>query len=210
MDFLRSNNIAQAGCASFGTEGWKHDLAKEFGFKDVRHFYIMKWKEKSPPEVIAPPQSINYSTLMMKEASDEEILKFAHGLNRSFADHWNHSPLTDERALKWKNIEDTNIRLCFAMDGETLAGICMTEERVDYNKENGTKDGWANLLGVMPEYRRKRLGRALLSEGMKWIYDQGMDTIYLGVDAENEKALELYKSLGFKVNKESIHYKRDL
>ena len=37
-----------------------------------------------------------------------------------------------------------------------------------------------------------------------------MDTIYLGVDAENERALELYKSLDFKVYKESIHYKRAL
>ena len=45
---------------------------------------------------------------------------------------------------------------------------------------------------------------------MQWIYDQGMDTIYLGMDAENAKALDLYFSLGYKIHKESISYKLEL
>ena len=45
---------------------------------------------------------------------------------------------------------------------------------------------------------------------MKWILDQGMDTVYLGMDAENAKALDLYKSLGFKVDQEGITYQLDL
>ena len=41
---------------------------------------------------------------------------------------------------------------------------------------------------------------------MRWIFDTGKDTIYLGVDAENRKALGLYTSLGFKIHTESINY----
>ena len=102
------------------------------------------------------------------------------------------------------------MRITFAKEGDNIAGVLLAEESTVYNKENDTLIGWANILGVMSQYRKKGIGRALLSDGMKWILDRGMDTIYLGMDAENAKALDLYTSLGFRVDEESISYRLDL
>jgi ribosomal protein S18 acetylase RimI-like enzyme len=37
-----------------------------------------------------------------------------------------------------------------------------------------------------------------------------MDTIYLGMDAENSRALGLYTSLGYEIHQESINYSLEL
>jgi len=210
MEFLRSRNIAQARRWCQDKEGWRHDLSYEFDFKDVRHGYVMKWKEDSAPKVVPPPDNVTFEAKMMKEASDEEVLKFAKGFNNSFVDHYNFSPITNERALKWRDNDEEISRICFAMLNGQIVGVCMAEECIVYNKENNKKDGWANILGVLPEFRKRGIARALLSESMKWIWDRKMDTIYLGMDAENAKALNLYTSLGFKIHNESVNYLRDL
>ena len=210
MTFLRSRNIAQAMRWCESTEGWRHDLSHEFGFKDVRHGYVMKWKEETAPMVVPPPEKVTFETKVIKEASDEEVFRFAKGFNTSFLDHYNFSPITDERAIKWRDNDEEITRICVAVQDDQMVGVCMVQESAKYNEENGKKDGWANILGVLPEYRKQGIARALLSEGMKWIWDRGMDTIYLGMDAENAKALDLYTSLEFNVYNESINYLRDL
>ena len=86
----------------------------------------------------------------------------------------------------------------------------MSEISTVYNEENNTKVGWVDILGVNPPNRKTGIGRSLLSNGMRWIYDQGMDTIYLGMDAENSKALGLYTSLGYEIHKESVSYSLEL
>ena len=79
-----------------------------------------------------------------------------------------------------------------------------------YNKEKNKKTGWADILGVKKSCRKSGIGRALLSDGMHWIWNQGMDTIYLGMDAENSSALGLYTSLGYRIHEESITYRLEL
>jgi ribosomal protein S18 acetylase RimI-like enzyme len=206
LDYLRSRNVTLAHRSCFGTEGWRHDLAHEFGFKDDRHFFMMEWKEKDGPTSIPPPEDILFEHEIFKEASDEFVIAFAEGMNEAFADHYNFVARPPDKFLKWRETDEDYCRLTLAKDSGVVVGVCMCEESVLYNIENKTKVGWANILGVIPAYRKKGIGRALLSEGMKWVYDRGMDTIYLGMDAENRNALGLYTSLGFKVHTESITY----
>ena len=48
----------------------------------------------------------------------------------------------------------------------------------------------------------------MLADGISWLVGRGMDTLYIGVVSENEKALDLYLSLGFKKEHESMWMKR--
>jgi mycothiol synthase len=210
IDYLRSRKVVKAYRWCSGQEGWRHDLALEFGFKDVRHFFMMVWKQKKAPKILQPPDGISIEDKMFKEASDELIAHFVEGMNDSFADHYNFSPTPVEKFLKWRETDEEISRLTLAKEGEKIVGVCMCEESVLYNKENNTKAGWANILGVSKPYRKRGIARALLTEGMRWIYDRGMDTIYLGMDAENRKALGLYTSLGYQVHTESINYELNL
>lgn len=52
-------------------------------------------------------------------------------------------------------------------------------------------------LGVLPEYRGKGYGRAILLKGIKIMKESGIKNIMLQVEAENSTALGLYTSCGF-------------
>lgn len=53
-------------------------------------------------------------------------------------------------------------------------------------------------LGVLPEYRGKGYGRALLLEAVRRLKADGAKDILLQVEARNARALGLYQSCGFK------------
>jgi len=210
LEYLRSRGVGTAMRWAFGMEGWRHDISTEFGFKDVRHNYIMVWKGDKAPEVIPLPDGVILESIMLKDAGDDVIAQFVGSFNESFADHYNFAPTPVKQFIKWREIDDEICRLTFAKEGQDVVGVCMCEESALYNKQNNTNIGWADILGVKKLHRKRGIGRALLSEGMRWIHDTGKDTIYLGMDAENRTALGLYTSLGFKVHTESVTYKKSL
>lgn len=211
LDYIKKRKVGFAKRWCYGMEGWRHDLSLEFGMKDVRHSFVMVWKDKGEaPEAAPLPEGIRLEELMFKEASTEEIKLFLESMNEFFAEHYNFAPVPLVEWLKWQEVDREITRLTIAKMEDEIVGITMCEESVVYNKENNTKVGWADILGVRKSLRRKGIGRALLSENMKWIHDRGMDTIYLGMDAKNRDALGLYTSLGYEIYKESIAYELKL
>ena len=206
LDYLRSRKISTAKRGCYGMDGWRHEIGLEYGFKDVRHSYTMVWKHGKAPEAIPPPEGIILEHVMFKEASDENISLFTDNFNSSFVDHYDFSIVLLEDIIKWRDIDRNSTRMTFAKKDNEIIGVMMYEISNVYNEANNAKVGWANVLGVNPPHRKSGVGRTLLSTCMRWIYDQGMDTIYLGMDAENSKALDLYTSLGYEIHKESVNY----
>lgn len=62
--------------------------------------------------------------------------------------------------------------------------------------QNGLKGAIQNVA-VAPEHRGFGLGRALLLQSLAGFRMAGMTRVYLDVTAENRKAVQLYRSLGF-------------
>jgi GNAT superfamily N-acetyltransferase len=54
-------------------------------------------------------------------------------------------------------------------------------------------------VGVAPEHRRQGLGRALVIQALRGFIQSGMGCAVLEVTAENSSAVELYRSMGFRV-----------
>jgi mycothiol synthase len=208
LNYLTSQKIKTAKKWCMGTKGWWHDLVLEFGFTDVRHEYLMMWKDKIIENNL--PEGIHFIHILFKESSDEEVAHFVDVFNDAFLEHYNFSPATVERFIKSRDIERNVSRITFAKNGQQTAGVLMCAEDTEYNKENNTKIGWIEILGVIKEYRRRGIGRALLSDGVAWLHHRGMTTVYLEMDAENCSALTLYTSLGFTVEGENIIYEKEL
>jgi mycothiol synthase len=57
--------------------------------------------------------------------------------------------------------------------------------------------GEVGLVGVMPEWRGRGLGRELLRWGVAWLRSRGAGRVVLSVEAQNERALGLYVRSGF-------------
>jgi mycothiol synthase len=68
--------------------------------------------------------------------------------------------------------------------------------------------GEVRLVGVVPEWRGRGLGRELLRWGVEWLRARGAGTISLNVEAENELALGLYRRTGFEPAVEWPHWAR--
>jgi len=63
-------------------------------------------------------------------------------------------------------------------------------------REAGKHLGWVTTLGVMPDYRRFGIARALLRQCEK---DLAMPAIRLSVRASNDPAIQLYENAGYEV-----------
>ncbi|RLG22551.1 hypothetical protein DRN72_01565 [Methanosarcinales archaeon] len=62
-------------------------------------------------------------------------------------------------------------------------------------------EGWAyiNLLAVRPQYTGKGIGRSLLKTAEKRLEEKGIKRVKVCTWSTNEKAIMLYKSLGYYV-----------
>ena len=70
----------------------------------------------------------------------------------------------------------------------------------------GEVRGEISLVGVLPAWRRRGLGRELLRWGITSLRDRGAGWIDLSVEAENERATALYRAHGFEPAIEWPHW----
>ena len=62
-------------------------------------------------------------------------------------------------------------------------------------------------LGILPEYRGKGYGRELLSLAVNQMEKEGAPAVMLQVDTDNDRALGLYRSCGFRETSVMDYYK---
>lgn len=65
-------------------------------------------------------------------------------------------------------------------------------------------------LGILPEYRSRGYGRAVLREAVGKLKEENAPAILLQVDAKNEKALRLYQSCGFEESSVMEYYEAEV
>ena len=56
-------------------------------------------------------------------------------------------------------------------------------------------------VGILPEHRRQGLGRALMLKALRGFQQMGITRVSLEVTADNQGAVQLYESLGFRLMK---------
>ncbi|MCU1466473.1 MAG: acetyltransferase [Actinomycetia bacterium] len=57
--------------------------------------------------------------------------------------------------------------------------------------------GYVQRLAVTPEVQGLGMGRALLSDGLRWLRTHGARRVYVNTQEDNERALALYVKAGF-------------
>ena len=65
-------------------------------------------------------------------------------------------------------------------------------------------------MGVVPDYRGRRVSRAILLAGMEYLWSIGAAVIALQVDGSNTPGVRLSTSVGFKKAGEHQWFERDL
>jgi RimJ/RimL family protein N-acetyltransferase len=79
------------------------------------------------------------------------------------------------------------------VEGKLVAGA-------DFRRGCRPKSAHVASLGisVRKEFRGLGLGKAMMEVGLEWAREHGIQKVRLGVFATNERAISLYRTLGFK------------
>ena len=85
----------------------------------------------------------------------------------------------------------------YVADGENGAMAGYVWFGVSERPFSGNKMGWVYDIEVVPEFRGKGIGEALMKHAMKVSRDRGFTQIGLMVNQKNKIAWTLYEKLGF-------------
>lgn len=166
-------------------------FAQKHGLTHQRWFWLM---EQAPDQAREPewPQGIETRLL---DGSEPMFADWSDAYNRSFRHHYHGviSTVDDCRAIAARPGARPDGMLLAYRD-RAVVGFCRNELH--------ELAGEVGVLGVVEEARGIGLGRALLRWGSKWLTAAGATKVTLMVDGENESALKLYRSEGFRVTRE--------
>ncbi len=87
-------------------------------------------------------------------------------------------------------------------DGETFVGISMLATR--------GKRGYIGGFGIVPEYRGKCAGKAMMAQQLAVARAQGLTRLQLEVLAQNTRAQRLYENYGFVAHRDVVGLKSSL
>lgn len=138
----------------------------------------------------------------------DDVAAFVDLVNTAFVDHPTPLSVSVERVRYVHSLPDFNPEnICLlapADEPDRLVAFC----RVDLQEDEGRTTGEVAVVGVLPEWRRQGLGRALLRWGIHRLQGIGVEEVFLAVESENERALRLYEETGFERVEEWPRYAR--
>jgi len=177
----------------------------EIGFQSTRRYLELRLDLS---KVLIPEISRKIFHIRPFKSGEEDRLAFIQ--NRAFESTWGYSSNTiqdiiDRTALPNFSPQD----VLFAFDGKRLAGFCWTMI-ASPNRFSYGSFGRIFMIGVDPEYQGRGVGKQLLLAGASYLKGKGIHLVDLTVDSENNTAIALYKSAGFRHRTSTLWYEMSL
>ncbi len=178
-------------------------IAAEFGFHSARRLLHL---HRHMRDVRHEPAPAGVRLRAFVAGVDDEPLLSLN--NRIFAGHpengaWTLDDLRARMAQPWFDANDV---LLLEVDGRA-AGFCWlkVEERGDDGRV-----GEIYVIGALPEYQGRGLGRYLVGEALWRLRARKVDAAAIYVDQANDAAVRLYESSGFHHHHVDVCYTRPL
>jgi mycothiol synthase len=186
---------------SLAADADAHRLFESCGYRELRRFYRMVIELDGPPPVPEWPEGVRVDSFRLEDAR-----AFHTALTEAFAEEWNFVSMPFER---WYELRvegpDFDPTLWFIVrDGNDIAAVL----RADADRSGA---GFVAAIGVLPPWRKRGIGLALLRHTFAEFYRRGQPRVALGVDAENPTgATRLYERAGMHVAYEAVTYGKEL
>lgn len=190
LHHAESEGAARLDLWAYNDSPGSRAMTTEFGFEDTRRLLHMH-RHPGPPPIVPAPEG----TAIRAFRPGEEDELWVSLNNRIFAGHpengnWTLEDLQARMAQPWFRADDL---LVLEVDGQ-LAGFCWL--KVEERGEEGYV-GEVYVIGTLPEYHGRGLGRYLLGEGLRHLSERGVAGVAVYVDQSNERAVALYWAFEF-------------
>jgi len=165
------------------------------------------WLFELAPDVPVPPPAFP-ANVQVRTYHADDLARFVAVANASFADHSTPLRFTERGVAQVHALPDFDpggILLVFARDDPDRP---IGWAKAEHELVEGTDErrGFVSFIGVVPAWRGRGLGRELLRWAIAHCRAAGSGTIELNVEADNDRALELYRATGFTAEVEWPHY----
>ena len=182
-------------------------LLEAAGYAPVRWFFEMLCSDLTDIPAVPLPDGLQLRPVTADRARDVVLADF-----EAFKDHWGALDHTEADVRRILGDPETDMSLWqVAWSGDEIAGSVQAVIYPTDNAAQGILRGWLDRVSVRRPWRRRGVARALMTAAMLELRRRGMESVALGVDAENATgALGLYESLGFRVHRRSAAYRKPL
>lgn len=177
------------------------NILKEIGFELDRYVWVLDRDDIPVASILLPEGYFIQAYFDERDAAD-----WCKVRNRAFATlKGSETPITEADVIKMVNAPSTvpGGMLFLKKDDETIGVI-----RVGKEVEEDKTYAFIGPVAVLPEYQGKGLGKILLRAGVAFGQANDMPHAMLCVNAENERAADLYLSEGFKKQVVMMCYKK--
>ncbi len=195
-------------------EAWSHAdhpgaeaLAKKFGIPRERELKIMRKSLLDDLGEVKVPDGI---TIRGFQPLDEPALlevnasAFAHHPEQG---HMTHEDFRERTSESW--FDPAGLLLAVpdpasvSGDGPSLLGFHWTKVHTDEDPPYGE----VYVVAVNPKAAGRGLGTVLTIAGLQHLKDQGLETVLLYVDGDNDPAIAVYSGQGFEVERTEAQYR---
>ena len=189
-------------CAVFAPErDWERTL-RETGFTLVKRYVRMNRPLADLPA--EPPQPAGVTVRPVRPDDEAELREFHRVHDIAFGDTPDHEPLSYER---WRarigDVTAWDEWFVAEVDGVLAGALQSSDQGLDQ------QEGFVRSLSVLPAYRRRGVGAALLRRAFARYAEKGPLFVGLGVDLTNPTApVSLYRSVGLRETWWSDMYER--
>jgi mycothiol synthase len=171
-------------------------FAEALGFR----YRSSLWRFELPAGSSTPAPTFPPAVVVRPWSPDEDIDAWVVFMIASFEGHPSAISPTPEviRAVNARPDFDPNgILIVSPADEPGLKVAFARVELLDPTEDAGSPVGYVNMIGVLPAWRGRGLGRELLRWAVTYLRGRGAGLVELSVEAANDRATELYRRHGF-------------
>ena len=192
------------GTRSLGTGGLDIDpqrgvCLERHGYKRTEHHYTNLIRDLSQPIPDEPPPD----GIVIRHVADEAEFEERVSVHREV---WHPSKVTLEAYHRMRTAPGyiPELDLVAATPEGVFASYCICWF------DPVSKSGEFEPVGTRLAFQRKRLGRAVMLEGLRRLRARGAETAFVTSEGSNKAALALYTSVGFRIINRDYEYVKKL
>jgi ribosomal protein S18 acetylase RimI-like enzyme len=182
----------------------------KLGLRNVRTGWTMARTLSEPVQVEPAPAGITLRTYHHPDDNPQALDTF----NSALADYYDFHPVSQaswDREMAAPYSRPDLSWLAFSESAlHTPVGLAGCQVNESANKQCGRLEGWIEGIGVIPPFRHRGVGKALLSRCLQAFQQEGLDFALADVDSESLPAVTLFQRAGFTVRCALLQYESAL
>jgi mycothiol synthase len=204
IDRGRQQGAKVAHICSPEEDKFARNFAGELGFSQARCFLSMEAVLTGSHEKISEPVPVEHF-----HAGDAALLTTVQ--NRIFTGSWGFCPNSPDDIRYYFRLTQSKWQdILLIRENAKIIGYCWLHPVIREGRPLEKRKWRLHMFGIDPEFQGKGWGKILFHACREHLRKREASSLELTVDNENTPAIQLYKSMGFRVKSREFWYEKIL